>query len=50
MTTNGTLLAGHAAALAAAGLRRVNVSLDAVDPARCGYHPRRRRAAGVGRH
>jgi cyclic pyranopterin phosphate synthase len=34
MTTNGTLLAGQAAALKAAGLRRVNVSLDAIDPAR----------------
>jgi cyclic pyranopterin phosphate synthase len=34
MTTNGTLLAGMAASLAAAGLRRVNVSLDAIDPAR----------------
>jgi cyclic pyranopterin phosphate synthase len=34
MTTNGTLLARHACGLAAAGLRRVNVSLDAVDPAR----------------
>jgi cyclic pyranopterin phosphate synthase len=28
MTTNGTLLARHAQALAAAGLRRVNISLD----------------------
>jgi len=34
MTTNGTLLAGMAAALKAAGLRRVNVSLDTIDPAR----------------
>jgi cyclic pyranopterin phosphate synthase len=34
MTTNGQRLARHAAALAAAGLRRVNVSIDAVDPAR----------------
>ncbi|MDD5720309.1 MAG: radical SAM protein [Candidatus Krumholzibacteria bacterium] len=34
MTTNGTLLAPVAADLAAAGLRRVNVSLDAVDPER----------------
>jgi len=34
MTTNGTLLAEHAKALAAAGLRRVNVSLDAVRPGR----------------
>lgn len=32
MTTNGSLLAGHAAALAAAGLDRVTVSLDALDP------------------
>ena len=31
MTTNGVLLATHAAALAAAGLRRVTVSLDALD-------------------
>ncbi len=34
MTTNGLLLDRHAAALAAAGLKRVNVSLDAVDPER----------------
>jgi cyclic pyranopterin phosphate synthase len=34
MTTNGTLLAAHAQALAAAGLRRVNISLDAIDAAR----------------
>lgn len=32
MTTNGTLLADHAAALKGAGLGRVNVSLDATDP------------------
>jgi len=32
MSTNGTLLAAHAEALAGAGLRRVNISLDAVDP------------------
>jgi cyclic pyranopterin phosphate synthase len=31
MTTNGTLLAEHARALAAAGLQRVTVSLDALD-------------------
>ncbi len=30
MTTNGTLLARHAAALAAAGLHRVNISLDSL--------------------
>ena len=32
MTTNGTLLAEHAQALVNAGLHRVNVSLDAIDP------------------
>jgi cyclic pyranopterin phosphate synthase len=31
LTTNGTLLAGHAQALAAAGLKRVNVSIDSLD-------------------
>ena len=34
MTTNGTLLAAKAAELAAAGLARVNVSLDTLDPVR----------------
>ena len=34
MTTNSLLLDQHAVALATAGLRRVNVSLDAVDPQR----------------
>jgi GTP 3',8-cyclase len=34
MTTNGTLLAKHARPLAAAGLQRVNISLDAVEPRR----------------
>jgi cyclic pyranopterin phosphate synthase len=34
MTTNGTLLAGQAQALADAGLNRVNVSLDTMDPER----------------
>ena len=33
LTTNGSLLARHAAGLAAAGLRRVTVSLDALDDA-----------------
>ncbi len=33
LTTNGHLLAGMAAALRQAGLRRVTVSMDAVDPA-----------------
>jgi len=32
MTTNGTRLADHADALVAAGMRRVNVSLDSRDP------------------
>ena len=32
LTTNGTLLAAQAEALAAAGLRRVTVSLDSLDP------------------
>src|SRR5690606_34544743 len=31
LTTNGSLLAGHARALREAGLRRLTVSLDAVD-------------------
>jgi cyclic pyranopterin phosphate synthase len=33
LTTNGTRLAGHAAELARYGVRRVNVSLDCLDPA-----------------
>jgi cyclic pyranopterin phosphate synthase len=32
LTTNGTQLAAHAPALAAAGVRRINVSLDSLDP------------------
>ncbi|OZD80111.1 GTP 3',8-cyclase MoaA [Rhodococcus sp. 05-2256-B2] len=32
MTTNGSLLAAHAASLYAAGLKRVTVSLDSIDP------------------
>jgi cyclic pyranopterin phosphate synthase len=32
LTTNGTQLAPHAAGLAAAGVRRINVSLDSLDP------------------
>jgi cyclic pyranopterin phosphate synthase len=34
LTTNGTQLGEHAEALARAGVRRVNVSLDTLDPAR----------------
>ncbi|WP_425229768.1 GTP 3',8-cyclase MoaA [Sphingomonas sp.] len=37
LTTNATRLAGHAGALIAAGVRRVNVSLDSLDPARFRY-------------
>jgi cyclic pyranopterin phosphate synthase len=33
VTTNGTQLARHAGALVAAGVRRINVSLDTLDPA-----------------
>ena len=33
ITTNGTRLAEHADALAAAGVRRINVSIDSLDPA-----------------
>src|SRR5690606_37847313 len=32
LTTNGVLLAQHAAELKAAGLRRITVSLDSLDP------------------
>jgi cyclic pyranopterin phosphate synthase len=45
MSTNGTLLAGHAAALKAAGLMRVNVSLDCVEPRRYARITRGGRAA-----
>ena len=34
LTTNGTQLAKYARDLAAAGVKRVNVSLDTLDPAR----------------
>ncbi|QCO68088.1 GTP 3',8-cyclase MoaA [Luteimonas yindakuii] len=34
LTTNGSLLARHARALRAAGLHRITISLDALDPAR----------------
>jgi GTP 3',8-cyclase len=37
MTTNGTRLAGFAAALRAAGISRINVSLDSRDPERFRY-------------
>jgi len=41
MTTNGTMLAPIAAALAAAGLGSVNISLDTLDPERYRYLTRR---------
>lgn len=47
MTTNGTLLAHHADALAAAGLNRVNVSLDTLCPERFHQITRRGTLADV---
>ena len=47
MTTNGTLLARHAKALAEAGLHRVNVSLDTLDPERFATITRRDRLDDV---
>lgn len=41
LTTNGTLLARHAEGLAKAGVRRINVSLDSLDPATFGAITRR---------
>ena len=43
LTTNGVLLAQHAAELKANGLRRVTVSLDSLDPAVFATHERRLR-------
>ena len=47
MTTNGILLARHAAALAGAGLQRVNVSLDTLRPERFERITRRGRLEDV---
>jgi cyclic pyranopterin phosphate synthase len=47
MTTNGLTLAKRAAGLVAAGLDRVNVSLDTLDPARFHRLTRRNRLADV---
>lgn len=47
MTTNGILLASFAPALAEAGLRRVNVSLDTLDPERFRRITRRGELADV---
>ncbi|MFC4776348.1 GTP 3',8-cyclase MoaA [Paenibacillus sp. GCM10023252] len=41
LTTNGVLLAGQAAALRAAGVTRVNISLDTLDPVRFKFIARR---------
>ncbi|MEI7610749.1 MAG: GTP 3',8-cyclase MoaA [Rhodospirillaceae bacterium] len=47
LTTNGTRLAHHAAELADAGVRRVNVSLDTLDPGRFRAITRRGRLEAV---
>ncbi len=47
LTTNGSRLAGHAPELAAAGVRRVNVSLDSLDPAKFATITRRGRLETV---
>jgi len=47
MTTNGSQLAKHAEALAAAGMRRINVSLDTLDADRFAAITRRGRLADV---
>jgi len=47
LTTNGILLAGQAAALRAAGLRRVTVSLDTLHPERMAQFARSTRHADV---
>ncbi len=47
LTTNGMLLAAHAAALAAAGLHRVTVSLDALRPERFEAYTRSARHSDV---
>ena len=44
LTTNGSQLARYAHELAAAGVRRINVSLDTLDP---GQIPRRSRAGAI---
>ncbi len=47
LTTNGTQLARHAEALARAGVRRINVSLDTLDPERFARLTRWGRLDGV---
>jgi GTP 3',8-cyclase len=47
LTTNGTQLARHAEDLAAAGIRRINVSLDTLDPSKFAAITRRHRLGNV---
>lgn len=47
LTTNGTQLAGHAERLYGAGVRRLNVSLDSLDPTRFEHITRRGRLEQV---
>ncbi len=47
MTTNGSLLAQHAPMLAAANIRRINVSMDSLDPDRFAQITRRGDLAAV---
>ena len=47
LTTNGSQLARHAAALAAAGVRRINVSLDTLDAQKFAHITRRGRLRQV---
>ncbi|MGE3143637.1 MAG: GTP 3',8-cyclase MoaA [Hyphomonadaceae bacterium] len=47
LTTNGVLLGAHAAALAALGVKRVNISLDTLDRARFARIARRDKLAAV---
>ena len=51
LTTNGSQLAAAAESLAASGVRRINVSLDSLDPERFALHHAARAARpGSGRH
>ena len=47
LTTNGTQLARHAEGLKAAGVRRVNISLDTLDPAKFKAITRSRQRNGL---
>ena len=47
LTTNGTLLTEHAARLADAGVKRINLSLDTLDPDRFHHITRRRKLDDV---